>query len=76
MEVIRRVALGFLAAALVGCGAKEPMASDVKATDPYAGLSGEQKVDAIRKDPKLLAGEKANKISEAQKAAGLPVTGQ
>ena len=71
----RGFALGLLALAVVGC-AKEPTTENTKVPDPYAGLSGEAKVDAIRKDPSLMGGEKSSRISEAQKAAGLPVTGQ
>lgn len=61
---------------LVGCGSKEPTSADVKVPDPYAGMTGQQKVDAIRNDPKINTMEKSQRIMDAQKEAGLPVTGQ
>ena len=73
--MIRRITLGFLAVIVVGC-AKEPMADNTTIPDAYPGLKGEARVEAIRKDPTILTAEKAAKISEAQKEAGLPVTGQ
>lgn len=75
MEVIRPGTLAFLAIALFGC-AKAPVTAASGPKDPSAGLSGEAKIDAIRNDRNLLSAEKATKIVEAQKAAGLPVTGQ
>ena len=71
----RGFALGLLVFAVLGC-AKEPTTENTKIADPYASLSGEAKVDAIRKDPALMGGEKSSRISAAQKEAGLPVTGQ
>ncbi len=74
--MIRGISLALLAAALVGCGSGEPTSANTKIPDPYPGLTGEARVEAIRNDPKLLSAEKVTKISEAQKEAGLPVTGK
>ena len=76
MEGLKGTALGLLAAALVGCGQKEAMSSDVKAKDPYAGMTPSQKVDAIRNDPKIPEMQRHTQIADAQKAAGQAVTGQ
>ncbi|GEM_PF-4324898 len=65
-----------LAAVLSGCGSHEVTSADVKLKDPYAGMSGQQKVDAIRQDPAINQMDKHQRISDAQKEAGLPVTGQ
>ena len=77
MEGLRATALILLSALLAGCGPKEITSADIKqAKDAYAGMSPQQKVDAIRNDPKVGSMQKATMISDAQKAAGLPVTGQ
>lgn len=76
MAGLRRLTLlTLLAAVLVGC-AKEPTSADVQAPDPYKGMTPQQKIDAIRQDPKINTMQKSQMISDAQKAAGLPVTGQ
>lgn len=59
---------------LLGCS-KEVTSADIKPVDPYPGLKGQQRVDAIRNDPKINSMDRATKIAEAQKAAGLPATG-
>ena len=76
MEGLRHFILAALVVALVGCGSKEVMSTDVKVPDPYAGMTGQQKVDAIRNDPKITTALRSQMISDAQKEAGLPVTGQ
>jgi len=75
MARLNRLAIVFLAALLIGCGPKEVSSEDVKLPDPYAGMSPEQKIDAIRKDPKINDMQRSSMISDAQKAAGQPVTG-
>lgn len=77
MEGLKYLAIAaVLAAAFVtGCN-KEVTSEDVKIPDPYAKMTPQQKIDAIRQDPKINAMQKSSMISEAQKAAGLPVTGQ
>lgn len=69
------LATALILAALMGCS-KEMTSADVPAADPYPGLTGQARVDAIRHDPKLTSMDKATKIADAQKAAGLPITGQ
>lgn len=77
MAELRRYATAALVAvAVVGCGPKEVTSADVPAKDPYASLPPAQKVDAIRQDQTMNEMDKHQKISDAQKAAGLPVTGQ
>ena len=71
------VATAFLASVVVcGCGSHEVTSEDVRPKDEMAGISPEQKIQALREDPKLNSMEKSQRISDAQKAAGLPVTGQ
>lgn len=60
--------------ALAGCS-NPPMSSDSPAKDPYAGMKPEVKIQAIRDDPKINSMSKSQQIADAQKAAGLPVTG-
>lgn len=76
MEGLRHLALAVLVTALLGCGQKEIMSSDVKPKDPYAGMTAPQKIEAIRSDAHITGPLKAQLISDAQKEAGLPVTGQ
>ena len=74
---MRLLALVVLAAALVGCGPQEVLAKDVAPPkDKYAGMTPQQKIDAIRADPTIQTVERHTKIADAQKAAGLSVTGQ
>lgn len=75
MAGLRYFVWAVLAAALVGCS-KEVTSADVKVADPYASMTPEQKIEAIRSDPKINSMQKSSMISDAQKAAGLPVTGQ
>ncbi len=72
---MRSLVLAAFALLVIGCSS-EPTSADVKLADPYPGLTGQQRVDAIRNDPKINSMDRSLKISEAQKAAGLPVTGQ
>jgi hypothetical protein len=76
MERLRLLPAILCAAALLGCGPREITSADIKPKDPYAGMTPQQKIDAIRQDPKINSMQKAGMISDAQKAAGLPVTGQ
>ena len=74
---MRQAVLLIALIALVGCGSKEITSADIpKTKDAYVGMTPEQKIDAIRNDVKIPDMERHQKLAEAQKAAGLPVTGQ
>lgn len=77
MEGLKHLAIAAAIAALfvAGCS-KEPTSEGMNLPDPYAKMTPQQKIDAIRNDPKINAMQKSSMISDAQKAAGLPVTGQ
>lgn len=53
--------------AVAGCGSKAPLSSDGKSPDPYAGMTKEQKIQAIRDDPKINGMQKETMIADAQK---------
>ena len=63
-------------AALLGCGPKEVMSTDLRPKDKFAGITGQPKVDAIRNDPTIPTPLRHQMIADAQRAAGMPVTGQ
>ncbi|CAN5424529.1 hypothetical protein BH11ARM2_BH11ARM2_38880 [soil metagenome] len=63
----RLVLLALIAFLVIGCGSKEPMSTDVKAPDPYAGMTKEQKIKAIQDDPKINGMQKQSMIDEANK---------
>lgn len=54
----------------VGCGQKEITSEDVKAPDPYAGMTKEQKIQAIQDDPKINGMQKQTMIEEIKKQGG------
>lgn len=54
------------AAALVGCGDKAPP-PEGKPKDPYAGMTREQKIEAIRNDPKITGMQRESMIADLQK---------
>lgn len=66
MRAAAFLAAAVCAAALVGCGEKAPP-PEGKPQDPYAGMSREQKIEAIRNDPKITGMQKETMIADLQK---------
>lgn len=58
--------LATCAIALIGCGEKAPP-PEGKPKDPYAGMTKEQKIDAIRNDPKITGMQKETMIADLQR---------
>jgi hypothetical protein len=67
---MRKVAMSlmaaFVVAAFTGCGPKTVDSTDVKAPDPYAGMSKEEKIEAIRNDPKITTMQRESMIADIQ----------
>lgn len=66
MRIAAFLAAAICAAALVGCGEPAPP-PEGKPKDPYAGMTKEQKIEAIRNDPKITGMQREMMIQDLQK---------
>jgi hypothetical protein len=61
------IAVMVLASVLVGCKSND-RPPEGKPKDPYAGMTKEQKIEALRNDPTLMTMERESRIAELQKS--------